>query len=176
MVFITTTVQGFTPVFGDPKVADSMLAGVLADLKVVDAEVYGFVVMPEHIHLLLKLPSGWTASQLVNVVKSKSARRVLPILSVEMRRKHESRRTISDRALWQRSFRSVIIDADWAFTQKIEYIHNNPERRGLCLQASDYRWSSALMYSHGLVDENGIDIDQCLRLLGVGTPPQGVAR
>jgi REP element-mobilizing transposase RayT len=176
MVFVTTTVQGFTPAFSDPAVADTMLAGMLADLKELEAGVYGFVVMPEHIHLLLKLPSGLSVSQLVNVIKSKSARRILPMLANDVRSKHESKRTLKDRVLWQRSFRSVIIDADWAFVQKIEYIHNNPVKRGFCSKASDYRWSSAVIYSDGLGREDGIDLDSRIQLFGDGTPPQGVAR
>ncbi|MDQ2985304.1 MAG: hypothetical protein M3R13_01120, partial [Armatimonadota bacterium] len=101
--------------------------------------------------------------------------RILPILDENIRRKHESSRTLQDRVLWQRSFRSIVIDAEWVFKQKLEYIHSNPVKRGLCARSNDYRWSSARLWSAGLASEEGLDLVKGVQLFDVGSPPQGVA-
>jgi REP element-mobilizing transposase RayT len=153
-----------------------MTLGMLADLNDLSAPTYGFVVMPEHFHLLVSLPNAISAARLVNILKSKAARRILPILEASVRSRHEANRTLKDRVLWQRSFRSIIIDADWAFRQKLDYIHNNPVKRGLCERPTDFRWSSAWLSEAGFAHENGLQVSACLHALGAEPPPQGVAR
>jgi hypothetical protein len=90
----------------------------------------------------------------------------------------QAKRTLKDRVLWQRSFRSVTIDKDWAFRQKMDYIHNNPVKRGLCDLPASYRWSSAWMVEEGHYLSEGLDLDVGIRVYevhNVGQPPQGVA-
>ena len=143
------------PLFADLQIADTTVVGLLDDHRFYKAHLYAFVVMPEHIHLLTTLPKNLSVSQFANRIKSAAANRSLPLLSPDADRDLTERRTQKNRKMWQRSFRSVVIDQEWAFLQKIEYIHRNPVLRGLCANPSDYRWSSAALYERGLVSEEG---------------------
>ncbi len=142
-VFITTTVQGFTPVFGTPLVADVMTSGLLGTIEELNAAVYGFVVMPEHLHLLIRLPSGMSASRLANIIKSKAARRILPILDENIRRKHESSRTLQDRVLWQ--------------TELPQHCH----RRGVGLQAKTRIYTQQSGKKGFVCEEQRLPLEQC---------------
>jgi len=90
------------------------------------------VVMPDHVHLLLKpmrLPDGgWLSlSSILHSVKSFTAHRIQ-----KLRGAHG--------ALWQgESYDRIVRDAD-EFDEKFEYIRLNPVRRGLVEEPRDYRF------------------------------------
>jgi REP element-mobilizing transposase RayT len=60
-IFLTTTVQGFVPVFQSPAIADELVASIIDDCKATSALLHAFVAMPEHIHLLVSLPKNMDA-------------------------------------------------------------------------------------------------------------------
>lgn len=90
------------------------------------------VVMPDHVHLLLKpmrLPDGgWLSlSSILHSVKSFTAHRIQ-----KLRGDHG--------ALWQgESYDRIVRDAD-EYDEKFEYIRLNPVRRGLVEDSRDYRF------------------------------------
>ena len=62
-----------------------------------------------------------------------------------------------DRAyqLWKREALSVELFTPAVFYQKLEYIHNNPVRAGICNFPEEYYFSSASFYATG-VDKFGM--------------------
>ena len=48
--------------------------------------------------------------------------------------------------IWERSALSVSLFSKKVFEQKLEYIHNNPVKAGLCLLPETYKYSSASFY------------------------------
>jgi len=46
------------------------------------------------------------------------------------------------RQLWQDGKHDLFLYSDWMIWQKINYIHNNPIKRGLVERAIDYPYSS----------------------------------
>ena len=52
--------------------------------------------------------------------------------------------------IWKRKPLSVELSSEKVFQQKLEYIHYNPVKAGICLYPEDYRFSSALFYENGL--------------------------
>ncbi|MCP5007098.1 MAG: hypothetical protein GY941_24610 [Planctomycetes bacterium] len=63
----------------------------------------------------------------------------------------------SEYQVWQEGFHPKMIGTQEVFIQKVEYIHNNPVRRGLVESAEYWRYSSAGNYPCG---EGCIEIDQ----------------
>ena len=57
-----------------------------------------------------------------------------------------------DRAyqIWKREPLSVELRTHKVFIQKLDYIHNNPVRAGLCINPEDYYYSSARFYYEGI--------------------------
>ena len=59
-----------------------------------------------------------------------------------------------DRAyqIWKRRPLSVELRTSHVFNQKLEYIHYNPVKNGLCINPEDYHYSSARFYYNGKDD------------------------
>ena len=118
--------------------------------------VYGFVIMPNHIHLIWEMvaPNGKekpsssfnkeTAHLIIKDLKE-NHQAVLSFFKVE-----ETERT---HRIWQRDALAVKMYNSNIMHQKLHYIHFNPLQThwNLAKRPEEYYWSSALFY------ENGID-------------------
>ena len=91
-----------------------------------DLCVYGYVVMPEHVHLLLSEPQQHTLADAIKSLKQ-----------------GVSRRLIGDAEhFWQKRYYDFNVRNEPQFVEKLRYIHQNPVKRGLCQRAQDWEWSS----------------------------------
>jgi putative transposase len=126
---------------------------------------WAYVIMPEHAHLLLwPTRSPYDVSSILSAIKLPVTRRVQNFVREHAPTFLERMADVRPNGdvqyrFWQRgggydrnSFEPKTI---W---KQIEYIHANPERRGLCKRAEDWYWSSAGVYA-GL-REGPISIDK----------------
>jgi putative transposase len=116
----------------------------------------GYVVMPEHIHLLISEPRRGTPSTAMQVLKQRVSRRLRrkrrqPARQLYFLFEHEDQ---SVPRFWQRRFYDFNV---WSLKKKIEklnYMHMNPVKRKLAVHPKQWVWSSFSFYSarkHGLV-------------------------
>jgi putative transposase len=92
-------------------------------------EFHAFVVMPEHVHLLLTPALDVTLERAIQFIKGGYSH----ALGVEGRKGE----------VWQRGFTDHRIRDAADFDTHRGYIHDNPVKRGLVESVSDYRYSSA---------------------------------
>jgi putative transposase len=116
----------------------------------------GYVVMPNHIHLLISEPEKGTPSTVMQVLKQTVSRR----LRGKRRRKAESQLALPfreseslPRQFWQRRFHDFNVWSHKKRREKLEYMHMNPVKRKLVRDPKDWPWSS---YSHYEKGEEGI--------------------
>jgi putative transposase len=93
-------------------------------------ELHTFVVMPEHVHLLLTPAPNLTLERAIQFIKGTYSH----ALGVEFGRKG---------GVWQRGYTDHRIRDAADFEAHRNYIHDNPVKRGLVSAASDYRYCSA---------------------------------
>ena len=116
--------------------------------------------MPHHIHFLVSTPEGMAISALVRRIKANSARRFKLMLSEGTDSEFNEQRGLNRRQVWQRSFRSFVVEAEEIFKQKRTYIHANPVRAELVRNELNYRWSSVHCYERGeFSGEFELDLD-----------------
>ena len=154
MVFVTTTVHKWTPIFAQDKYARLMVAQLNETLSHYRVSMCAYVLMPSHLHALLGFPEIGRLSQVMKMIKGLSARRLRPLLTPELATAFESNGRY---LLWKRRFDDVIIWSEKQFRTKAEYIHNNPVRAGLVQHSNDYKYSSAgdwLLDNPGLIHVN----------------------
>ena len=118
--------------------------------------IHGFVIMPNHIHLLLNAPGQALISKFVGKIKEFSAKEIIgwciqnneqyllsrfAAAAIESKRGHKYQ-------VWQMGFDNIAITKQSDMLIKLNYIHNNPlqERWRLCQVAEDYPFSSAVYY------------------------------
>ncbi|MBW4038170.1 MAG: transposase [Acidobacteria bacterium] len=93
--------------------------------------VDAYVVMPEHVHLLLSEPSRSNLSVVLQALKISVAR------------------TMTPRPFWQHRFYDFNVFTDAKRIEKRRYIHRNPFTRGLVTHPKDWVGSSYRHWAHG---------------------------
>jgi REP-associated tyrosine transposase len=115
--------------------------------------LWAYVVMPEHVHILLwpTIPT-YSISQILTTIKQSVSKRSLlfvrrysPGFLKQMADRHPNG-TLHYR-FWQRGggYDRNLTEPTTIWSE-IDYMHNNPIRRGLCARATDWIWSSAIEY------------------------------
>lgn len=117
--------------------------------------VVGYVVMPEHIHLLISEPDQGTPSTVMQVLKQRFARRVL-----RRKRRHTGQAELwpGEPHVWQRRFYDFNVWSERKRIGKLRYMHRNPEKRGLVLEPEQWKWSSYRSYAYQ--EEGQVKINQ----------------
>ncbi|MBX3353681.1 MAG: transposase [Phycisphaeraceae bacterium] len=111
--------------------------------------IFAWVVMPEHVHLLVMPPSWEVARFFVEQLKSGFAKRILREWRASAHPLMASCGTAAGAAaFWQPGggYDRLVRD-DEELREKIEYTHHNPVKRGLVQRAEDWEWSSARWYA-----------------------------
>jgi putative transposase len=101
--------------------------------------LFGYCLMSDHFHLLLRPGSGQSIS------------RILQSLTVAHTWRYHKRHSSSGH-VWQGRFRSPVIQDDDHLLVVLRYIEANPLRAGMVADLRDYRWSSYGQHGMGLVD------------------------
>ena len=99
--------------------------------------IYGYVVMPEHVHLLVSEPDRGTLAEAIHYLKLFFTKR-LHLSSVPQ---HGS--------FWQKRYYDRNVRDAREFTVKLRYMHRNPVKRGLVNDPADWPWSSFRHYGFG---------------------------
>ena len=120
----------------------------------------GYVVMPEHVHLLISEPPRSTPSVMLKALKQRVSR--------DMRRKKRKAASGQLRLafmndglglprFWQPRFYDFNVYSSYKVREKLEYMHANPVKRGLVKNPGAWMWSSFLSYEKGQVGLITID-------------------
>ena len=113
--------------------------------------VVGFVVMPEHVHLLISEPQVGSVSSVLCAVKLGFTRRV----PAERPHLWQNRpevghpRHLDSRHLWMKRFYDFNVWSQRKESEKLHYMHQNPVTRGLVPRPEDWKWSSFKAYACG---------------------------
>lgn len=128
--------------------AKRILLGVLnRQLSIQKATCVGFVVMPDHVHVIVWFPQTGQFSRFMQGWKRRS--------SYEIHRWYQAspaqylQSTNSGDPFWQPKYYSFEIYSEAKLIEKLTYMHLNPVRAGLVEQAVDWTWSSARWYELG---------------------------
>jgi len=110
-----------------------------------DCRLFGFVIMDNHTHLVIRPRPGLALSEFADRFKTWTSR-------------HNSAKRAGT-TLWERRYDDNAVRDEPELRDVIAYIHNNPVRAGLVQRAEDYTWSSIHNYledGHALIE---IDTD-----------------
>ena len=147
--FITCSCYRRLPLLGTARKRDALLRILDEVRKRLDFLLVGYVVMPEHIHLLITEPKGCTPSIVMQVLKQRVSR----ALRHKRRRSAMQMRLWSEpdapRSFWQRRFYDFNVWSRKKRIEKLNYMHMNPVKRGLVADPKLWRWSSYRFYQYG---------------------------
>jgi putative transposase len=98
-------------------------------------DLFAYVLMPDHVHLLARLPENTTLQKMMNHINGAAAREINKLCGT------------TGQKFWQGGFYDVRIRGLTDFAVKINYIHNNPVKAGLSPTPVKYKFSSAGVYA-----------------------------
>ena len=155
--FVTFSCYRRRPLLGTPRARDRFVA-ILNEVRLrFGFRLIGYVVMPEHVHLLISEPKTANPSKVLQVLKQKvsSASRQPTKSSSELggSEAHELH-------FWQRRFYDFNVWSSDKVREKLEYMHANPAKRELVEHPKDWPWGSWSHYENG--DEGLIAIDSAI--------------
>ena len=130
--FVTFSCHNRKPYLNTPASRDIFVDSLELTRKRYQVEILGYVIMPEHVHLLISEPPDDPLSKALQSLK----------LSVSKR--------LTQRPFWQTRYHDFNVFTHNKRVEKLKYMHRNPVTRGLVLNPEDWRWST---YRHYLLDE-----------------------
>jgi putative transposase len=146
--FITCSCYRRQPLLGTPRRRHLFLKVLEQVRKRYAFVVVGYVVMPEHVHLLISEPQEKNPWVVMQALKVGFARRVL----AERRHSHRSQANLFEHAaqhVWQKRFYDFNVWTARKRVEKLRYMHRNPVQRGLVASPELWRWSSFRAYLFG---------------------------
>jgi REP-associated tyrosine transposase len=152
--FVTSTVVEWLPIFTSEAYCDILVRSLLYCRHHKGLKIYAWVILDNHIHAILAAPK---LSRAIADFKKFTAHELLAKLEAEgrdwllnqlrfYRAKHKG---ISDHQVWQEGVHPQSIPSDAIMFQKLQYLHNNPVKRGLVASPEHWRYSSAHEWAKG---------------------------
>lgn len=146
--FLTTNTENNIAVFRDPRNCKILLVTLEYFKLVLDYRLYGFCIMPEHLHLVIHPFGIYNFSYIIKMIKGSFTRKL---------------NKASDKTgkIWQKGFYDELIRDELHLLRVLEYVHNNPMKAGLVTAPEEYPFSS---YNHyfqtGYQPNHIIEIDK----------------
>jgi putative transposase len=130
--FVTFSCHKRLPHLGCPSYRDLFESTLQDTQEQHRIEVIGYVVMPEHVHLLVTEPRSVLIAAALHTLKLSVGKQTQP------------------RPFWQSRYYDFNVFTRVKLVEKLNYMHWNPVKRGLVVNPEDWRWSSCFYYKTGI--------------------------
>ncbi|XZF15229.1 REP-associated tyrosine transposase [Chitinophagaceae bacterium MMS25-I14] len=150
--FFTATILEWKRLLKPGKYKDIILSSLRFLVANGRVNVHGFVIMDNHIHILWSIVYPhklmnvqrdflkYTAHQIKFDLIDKHPQVLEYFLVNAKDRRYQ---------IWERNSLSIELRNESVLLQKLEYIHQNPVKAGLCIEPENYYYSSAMFYGTG---------------------------
>ena len=128
--FITVSCFRHRQLLGTPE-ARNILQTILEQTRIkYDFNILGYVIMPDHAHLLVSEPTGYELKTAMQVIKQRYSR------------------TRSEGCVWEERYHDFNVFSEEKRIEKLRYIHRNPVKRALVAEPDQWPWSSFRAYAY----------------------------
>ena len=150
--FVTTACVNHTPIIEQTNSYRLLEHSLMFVSKKYKADILAYVIMPNHIHLIIYFKAENRLSDFMRDFKKYTSveiiRKVIEQRWQDLLTKLKSSSKGRKFQVWQHRFDDVFLESKWLIEQKLDYIHSNPlqEQWQLVKDATDYEYSSAKFY------------------------------
>jgi putative transposase len=127
--FVTTATHNRKPIFVDSSIIQIVRNSFYFLRNEGRFYLFGYIIMPDHMHLLIALRGKHSLSQVMHSIKSYTAKEINNTLS-------------KDGKIWQDGYYEHTIRDEKDCMVKLRYLLENPVRKGLVEKVEDYPFSS----------------------------------
>ncbi len=157
--FVTCTVLHWIPIFTRIESTNIIFESLKYLQKSDNLRIYSYVILENHLHMIIssddisktmKKFKSFTAKELIKLLQKSNAKTILDQLAF-YKKAHKTQTTYQ---VWQEGFQPKLIKDEKMMIERINYIHNNPIKRGYIEKAKHWRYSSARDYEdiEGLIE------------------------
>ncbi len=149
--FVTATIHNWLPLLQPEKhkkIIEDSLIFLVKDGRII---LYAYCIMNNHIHLIWQVKGTRKSSDIRRDFFKYTAQQLKDSIKNDIIQLENFKSTQSDREyqIWERNSLCVEAFSPKFFNQKLDYIHNNPVKAGLCNYPEEYGYSSADFYLTG---------------------------
>jgi REP element-mobilizing transposase RayT len=158
--FLTFQIVGWVDIFTRKIYKDIVIESLLYCQQQKGLLLYAYVIMSNHIHLLVQSKIG-NLSGFVRDFKNFTSRKIMDVVENDIESRKDWMKMVFEyhgklkakqiNQIWTHENHAELIYSPKFIEQKINYIHDNPVRSGIVANAEDYLYSSARNYA-GLED------------------------
>ena len=127
---ITFSCVRHRPILGTPEARDIFLTLLERTRELYEMNVFAYVVMSSHVHMLVSEPAKKPLSVAMQILKQRFSK------------------TRTEEYVWEPRYYDFNVWSEEKREEKIVYIHKNPVRDGLVAEPQDWRWSSFRSYAY----------------------------
>jgi REP element-mobilizing transposase RayT len=157
--FVTCTILHWIPIFTRVETTDIIFESLKYLQQADNLKLYAYVILENHLHLVVSSDDiaksmrkfkAHTAKEILKLLQEKDVKSILEQLAF-YKKAHKKETTYQ---LWQEGIQPKLIKDDKMMIERINYVHQNPVKRGYIDEAKFWRYSSARDYEgvEGLID------------------------
>ena len=148
--FLTFTIIEWIDIFTKPQYFNIVINSLKYCRKNKGLLLYEYVIMTNHMHLIAQASQGYRLSRIVSDFKRHTTMELLGELQKDNRkyilnliRNSFSKKKDYQNQIWHRENYPEMIENERFMGQKINYIYNNPVKKGYVIKSDDWIYSSA---------------------------------
>jgi REP element-mobilizing transposase RayT len=156
--FVTITTVGWIDVFTRLNHKITIIDSLSYCQKQKGLEIYAYVLMPSHLHLICRAKEGFELQNIIRDFKKFTSKKIIQSIKEEPESRREWLLELFSKAcehlkreqefkVWQDGYHAEELFSNKFIYEKINYIHQNPVKDMIVEKAEDYLFSSARNYS-----------------------------
>lgn len=156
--YVTFTIVGWIDVFSRERYKEILLKNLDFCVKNKGLELYAYVVMTNHLHLIISCKRNAKQEDIIRDFKKFTSKEIVKAIKQEPESRREwmlrlfedfaiQNKTRSQYQVWQKGYHPIELDSNYLKEQKLNYIHENPVRAGIVSTPEAYVYSSAKYYA-----------------------------
>ncbi len=157
--FVTCTILHWLPIFTRKESVQIVIDCLKFLQKKDNLKLYAYVILENHLHMVVQSDDlhktmqsfkQYTAKQLLDMLKRENVKTILEQLAFYKKAHHKEK----SYQVWEEGYQPKLIQSNAMMKSKIDYIHNNPVKRGYVDSGVHWRYSSARDYEDmvGLIE------------------------
>jgi REP element-mobilizing transposase RayT len=169
--YLTFTIVDWIDIFSRQIYRDIIIDSLNYCNKEKGLDIFAFVIMTNHIHLIAQSRKG-ALSEVIRDFKKFTSKKIIETINSEpesrsswmldrFRFNASQRVSNKDYQVWKHGNHAVYMYSPDFMREKLNYLHNNPVRAGIVEKPEDYLYSSARYYS---------GLDSLLNISDIGLP------
>jgi putative transposase len=164
--FVTWTIVDWLPVFISERYCQVIVESLSYCRQEKGLLVHAYVIMPTHVHSILSVVDGGDLSDVIRDARKFTAKRIVQLLLQDGNKLYDwlfrnaakrDGRPEGSYMVWAEGVHPETLETAEFALQKLNYLHDNPVRKGFVNEPEHWRYSSAENYAKGLIGPLEID-------------------